>query len=130
MRWTTKINYWFWIKHIVIHGGLKTPTDEIVNICTMCLKYFEKNWESIKSKKEIVKTLMQSISLSDIMPSFDSHPCKEHYLYIIRLLFVTKIFHTCKQINEQSTIKSISSTTKPHSKLKILNNQWSVSKLI
>ncbi|CAI6348066.1 unnamed protein product [Macrosiphum euphorbiae] len=107
----------------VIHGGLKTPTNEFVNICTMCLKYFEKNWESIKSKKGIVKTLMQSISLSDIIPSFDSHPCKEHYLYIIRLLFVTKIFHTCKQINEQSTIKSISSTTKPHSKLRILNNQ-------
>lgn len=106
----------------VVHGGLKTPKDEIVKICKICLKYFEKNWESIKSKKGIIKTLMQSIPLSDIIPSFDSHPCKEHYLYIIRLLFITKIFHTCKQINEQST-KSIISATKPHSKLRILNNQ-------
>jgi len=75
----------------------------------------------LKGKKES-KTLMQSIPLSDIIPSFDSQPCKEHYLYIIRLLFITNIFHTCKQINEQST-KSIISTTKPHSKLRILNNQ-------
>ncbi|KAF0707015.1 Uncharacterized protein FWK35_00028340, partial [Aphis craccivora] len=103
----------------VIHGGLKTPTDEIVKICKICLNYFEKNWESIKSKKGIVKTLMQLIPLSNIIPSFDSHPCKEHYLYIIRLLFITKIFHTCKQINEQST-KLIISTTKPHSNFCVL----------
>lgn len=108
----------------VYSGGLKTPSDEIVKICTMCLKHFENNWEFIQLKKGIVNILMQSIArpLLDIIPLFDSHQCKEHYLYIVRLLFVTKIFHTCKQMNEKSS-KFISLSTKPHSKLRILNNK-------
>lgn len=52
----------------VFNGGLKTPSDEVVKICTMCLIYFENNWELIQLKKGIVNTLMQLITkpLSDI----------------------------------------------------------------
>lgn len=106
----------------ITSGGLCVPSSYLIDLCNICLNIYEEKWHIIESQNDILNTLL-NISFDKIkkkFPNFCDDNCKEHFYYIFRLLFTTKIYKYCK---EKSSQCGPSNTTKPVPKLRILQNQ-------
>lgn len=106
----------------VTTGGLYAPSSYLQDLCDICINIYEKKFTFIISQHEIVKKLLD-YTLKKInikYPNFNEDCCKEHFIYIFRLLFKTKIYKYCK---EQSKLPGSSNTIKPVPKLRILQNK-------
>jgi hypothetical protein len=105
-------------------NGLKKPSIFIINICKTALQVFESLFETIKSKNGIVKKMMEIMieKLEKKNIKLEQLQCKEHIIYIIKLLFTTRIYKECKWLKEKYVQKPCIST-KQHPKLRILQNK-------
>jgi len=101
--------------------GLKAPSNLLINIINTCLKVFKNQFEKLKHQKQIIYTFLEvsKKKLQKKILNIDSSVCKEHYLYIIELLFRTKIFKGCKLINTELRNKTVQQIAK----LRVLQHQ-------
>lgn len=101
--------------------GLKAPSKILIDIANICLKIFYEQFVKIKHEKQIIFNLIeiskQKIN-KNILNVNTSH-CKEHYLYIIELLYRTKIFKECNLINSELHNKAAQQIAK----LRVLQHQ-------
>lgn len=110
-------------EHIDFFGceGMKKPSNFIINICKISLKVFECNFETIKSEigitKKLIEIIVKKINKKNII--LEKLECKEHILYIIKLLLTTRIYKECKWLKEQISTKS----TKQQPKLRIFQHK-------
>jgi DNA transposase THAP9 len=85
-----------------IEKGLKMPTSTLLEITDICLSIFNKTFNEIKNQKKLVAQLMQNATKKIIKKTIIlNSPCKDHYLYIMELLFITKIYKETKWINAE-----------------------------
>lgn len=101
--------------------GLKVPSKILIDIANICLNIFNEQFMKIKHEKQIIFNLME-ISKNEInknVLNLDASQCKEHYLYIIELLFRTKIFKACNFINAELHNKAAQQIAK----LRVLQHQ-------
>jgi len=105
-------------------NGLKKPSLFIINICKIALQVFESLFETIQSESGIVKKMMKILfeKLEKKNIKLEQLQCKEHIIYIIKLLFTTRIYKECKWLKEKCVQKSCKST-KQQPKLRILQNE-------
>ncbi|KAL4126559.1 hypothetical protein QTP88_010780 [Uroleucon formosanum] len=99
--------------------GLKMPSSILLTISNICLTIFKKKFEDIKIEKKIVTKLMNDATNKIIKnTTILNSSCKDHYLYIIELLFRTKMYKECKWITSKLHNKEIQQADK----LKIFRN--------
>ncbi|CAI6354617.1 unnamed protein product [Macrosiphum euphorbiae] len=86
--------------HVQQSQGLKAPSDELTQIVTICLNIFKNTFPKIKSSKQILKQLLHKAE-RQINNHFLvlQNSCKDHYEFILQLLFRTRIYKECKWIN-------------------------------
>lgn len=103
-------------------NGLKKPSHFIVNICKIALQVFESLFETIKSQSEIVKKMMEKMieKLEKKNIKLEQLQCTEHIIYIIKLLFTSRIYKECKWLKEKYVQKPC---MKQQPKLRILQNK-------
>jgi len=95
------------------------PSSILFTISNICLAIFKKKFEDIKIEKKIVTQLMNDATNKIIKnTTILNSPCKDHYIYIIELLFRTKIYKECKWITSKLHNKEIQQSDK----LKIFRN--------
>lgn len=106
---------------IQLTQGLNAPTDELLDIVNICLHIFEKFFEKIKSEKKLLHQLKEKSLLQINIKYIDPQNLKCHcqYMYIIELLFRTKIFKECKVEN----CKVGKRTLQNADKLRVLQNK-------
>jgi len=93
--------------------GLKMPSSILLKISNICLTIFEKKFGDIKIEKKIVIQLINDATkkITKTTSTLNS-PCKDHYMYIIELLFRTKIYKECKWITSKVHNKEIQQADK------------------
>lgn len=95
--------------------GLKAPSIFLIEITNICFNIFNEEFGKIKFKQKIVYKLLE-ISKKKIKENInlnlDTSDCKEHYLFLIELLFRTKIFKVCNYINAELHNKAIQQIAK------------------
>lgn len=108
--------------HDTYNKGLQKPSSLQILICNIGLNVFSKMFTVIKSEKDIIKQMLKVavFKLNKNITHFEVSTCKEHYKFIVRLLFITKIYKECKWLKEDSSNKLIS---KIPAKLRILTNK-------
>lgn len=101
--------------------GLKAPTDEFLDIVTICLHIFEKTFPKIKSEKKILSQLKDKalMQINKKYTHFQNSKCHCHYMYVIELLFRTKIFKECKTENSKIGKRTVQNADK----LRVLENK-------
>jgi len=101
--------------------GLKIPSDKLLDIVAICLNVFKKLFPIIKCEKKIILQFKEN-ALPKIYrkyPYLQNSTCNNHYIYIIELLFRTKLFKQCKIENLMSRKRDVQSTDK----LRVLQNK-------
>lgn len=106
--------------------GLKAPSNIIVKITNTCLNIYNKEFEKIKHEKQIVFKLkdISKRNINKYIFNLNESPCKLHYLYIIELLFRTRIFKKCKRTNTELHNKAVQHIAK----LKVFNHNITINK--
>jgi len=101
--------------------GLKALTDEFLDMVTACLHIFEKMFPKIKSEKKILYQLREKalLQINKKNTTFQTLKCHSHYMYVIELLFRTKIFKECKLENLKIGKRKVQNADK----LRILQNK-------
>jgi len=94
--------------------GLKAPSNIIVDITNTCLNIFNEEFEKIKHEKHIVFKLLDisKKKIDKYIFKLNVSTCKLHYLYIIELLFRTRIFKECKWTNTELHNKAVQQIAK------------------
>lgn len=87
--------------HVQPSHGLKSPSDELTQIVTICLNIFKNTFPKIKSSMQILKKLLHKAErqINNHFSVFQNSSCKDHYTFILQLLFRTRIYKECKWIN-------------------------------
>lgn len=87
--------------HIGASQGLKAPSDNLIKVVTLCLNLFKSKFPEIMSGKKILEQLMSSAEkkINKHSSVLKSTSCKNHYIYILHLLFRTKIYKECKWLS-------------------------------
>ncbi|CAI6356302.1 unnamed protein product [Macrosiphum euphorbiae] len=99
--------------------GLKMPSSILLKISNICLAIFERKFEDIKIEKKVVTQLTNDATKKIVKnTSILNSSCKDHYMYIIELLFRTKMYKECKWITSKLHDKEIQQVDK----LKIFRN--------
>lgn len=101
--------------------GLKAPSEQLLQIVNICLEVFKKWFPIIKSSKKIVFQLKEKANKKINMkfPDLQKSKCIFHYIYIVELLFKTKIFKECKWENAQIGKRNLQNADK----LRIFKNK-------
>lgn len=107
--------------HVSASQGLKAPSDNLIKIVTLCLNVFEKKISKIMIEKKVLEQLMLSAKkkINKHSSVLQSTTCKNHYIYIVQLLFRTKIYKECKWINTNIGRKGYQNAAK----LRVLENK-------
>jgi hypothetical protein len=103
--------------------GLKKPSNYLVTLCKIGLNTFARVFNDIKSEKRLVYQMLQII-LKDINTKyleFEQSECKDHYIFMLKLLLVTRIYKECKYLSDDE--KTYKQTNKIPAKLRILTNK-------
>lgn len=114
-------------EHIDYFGcnGMKKPSHFIINIWKIGLNVFKSTFETIKSESELINKMMKITieKLNKQNISLEHLECKEHVIYIIKLLFTTRICKECKWSKEKYFQTSSFPTMKQQPKLRILQHK-------
>lgn len=102
--------------------GLKNPSSLLILICNISLEVFKKLFDEIKSEKGVAKVMLNEIKrrLNKKISNFEELKCKEHYLYLVKLLLTTRIYKECKWVKGEFISKNASNN---NAKLKIFENK-------
>lgn len=103
--------------------GLKKPSNYLVSLCKIGLNTFARVFNDIKSEKRFVYQMLQIIlkEINKKYLEFEHMECKDHYIFMLKLLLVTRIYKECKYLsNEENAYKQ---TNKVPAKLRILTNK-------
>lgn len=94
--------------------GLKAPSNILVKITNTCLNIFKEEFEKIKHEKQIVFKLLEisKRKINKHIFKLNVSPCKLHYVYILELLFRTRIFKECKWTNTELHNKAVQQISK------------------
>jgi len=101
--------------------GLKIPSDKLVEIVEICLNVFENYFPKLKFEKKIIFSFKEK-ALPIIYQKYsdvENSTCHNHYMYIIELLFRTKLYKQCKVENTNVRKRVVQDTDK----LRILQNK-------
>jgi len=101
--------------------GLKIPSDKLLGIVEICLDVFQNLFPKIKTKKKII-FLFKEKALPIIYKKYsdvENSTCHNHYMYIIELLFRTKLYKECKMENTNIRKRVVQNMDK----LRILENK-------
>jgi len=101
--------------------GLKIPSDRLLEIVEICLNVFQNLFPKIKTEKKIIFSLKEK-ALPVIYKKYsdvENSTCHNHYMYIIELLFRTKLYKECKLENTNVRKRVVQNTDK----LRILQNK-------
>lgn len=84
--------------HVDTSQGLIAPSDNMIKVVTLCLNLFKSKFPKIMTEKKILEQLMSSAEkkINKHSTVLKSTSCKNHYIYILQLLFRTKIYKECK----------------------------------
>lgn len=105
-------------------NGLKKPSFFIINICKIGLEVSESMFETIQSESGIVDKMMKTVfkKLEKKGIKLEKLECKEHIIYIIKLLFTTRIYKECKWLKEKC-VQTSCMFMKQQPKLRILQHK-------
>lgn len=103
--------------------GLKKPSTWLIKICKISLNIFKTTFKTIISEPRIMTKMFDLIliKLNKKNIDFNESPCKEHYLYIIKLLLVIRIYKACKWMAAEENVTKPQFNQK-HPKLRILQH--------
>jgi len=107
--------------NVELAQGLKIPSDKLLEIVEICLVVFQNLFPKIKTEKKIMFTLKEK-ALPVIYKKYsdvENSTCHNHYMYIIELLFRTKLYKECKVENTNIRKRVVQNTDK----LRILQNK-------
>ncbi|KAL4148876.1 hypothetical protein QTP88_003021 [Uroleucon formosanum] len=100
-------------------SGLKAPSEDLVQFVSICLNVFKHSYNQLKSEKYLVNKLMTQAN--NCIPEKVVQPvCAKHFEYIMRLLFIVKVFKECKWFSKPPERNTTSQ--KPNPKLSILQH--------
>lgn len=101
--------------------GLKIPSDKLLEIVEICLDLFQNLFPKIKTEKKIIFSLKEKALpiIYKKYPDVENSTCHNHYMYIIELLFRTKLYKECKVENTNVRKRVVQNTDK----LRILQNK-------
>lgn len=101
--------------------GLKSPSQELIAITILCMGIFKNMYSSVKSNKKILEHLMNTATKTiNKKCSILQHPkCNIHYLYLLELLFRSKIYKECKWENANIGKRALQNADK----LRVLQNR-------
>ncbi|XP_025199564.1 uncharacterized protein LOC112597652 isoform X2 [Melanaphis sacchari] len=100
-------------------SGLKAPSEDLVQFVSICLNVFKHSYNQLKSEKHLVNKLMTQAN--HCIPEKVVQPvCAKHFEYIMRLLFIVKVFKECKWCSKPPERNTTSQ--KPNPKLSILQH--------
>lgn len=107
--------------HVGPIQGLMAPSNQLLDILQICLEIFEKKFPKIKSSKAIISQLKEkAIEKIDIeFPNIRNSKCLNHYMYVIEILFRTKLFKECKWENTKIGRMNVQNAAK----LRVLQNK-------
>lgn len=107
--------------HVGTSQGLKAPSDNLIKVVTICLNVFKSKFPKIMTENKILEQLMSSAEKKINKHSLvlKSTTCKNHYTYILHLLFRTKIYKECKWLNTNIGKKGYQNAAK----LRVLENK-------
>lgn len=108
--------------HVGPMQGLKAPSDNLLSISKICFEIFLNNYSHLKVGKNILNQLKEKSlrKINNRFPDLQNSPCYFHYLYIIELLFRTKIYKMCKWENSEIYLKKYSQNV---AKLRVFQNK-------
>ncbi|KAL4152877.1 hypothetical protein QTP88_000710 [Uroleucon formosanum] len=100
-------------------SGLKAPSEDLVQFVSICLNVFKHSYNQLKSEKYLVNKLMTQAN--NCIPEKVVQPvCAKHFEYIMRLLFIVKVFKECKWFSKPPERNTTSQKRNP--KLSILQH--------
>lgn len=102
--------------------GLKIPSDKLLGIVEICLDVFQNLFPNIKTEKKIIFSFKEKALpiIYKKYPDVENSSCHNDYMYIIELLFRTKLYKECKVENTNVRKQVVQNT----GKLRILQNKW------
>jgi len=100
--------------HVGRSQGLKASSDNLIKVVTLCLNVFKSKFPKIKIEKKILEQLMSSAEkkINKHSSVLKSNFCKNHYTYMLHLLFRTKIYKECKWLNTNIVRKGYQNAAK------------------
>lgn len=103
------------------HRDSKLQTDKLLDIVNICLHIFEKYFPKMKSEKKLLHQLKEKalIQINKKYMNLLNSKCLCHYMFIIDLLFRTKIFKECQVENCKIGKRSLQIADK----LRVLQNK-------
>jgi len=100
--------------HVGTSQGLKAPSDDLIKVVTLCLNLFKSKFPKIMSEKKILDNLCLVRKKINKHSSVLKSTCKNHYIYILHLLFRTKIYKECKWLSTNIERKGYQNAAKFH----------------
>jgi len=97
--------------HVGASQGLKAPSDSLIKVVTLCLNLFKNKFPKIMARLEQLMSSAEKI-INKHSSVLNSTFCKNHYIYILQLLFRTKIYKECKWLNTNIGRKGYQNTAK------------------
>lgn len=110
------------IDYLSYDKGLKKPSIWLINICKISLNIFMNTFETIISEPKLMNKLLNLILIKLRKENINESSCKEHYLYIIKLLIKTRIYKACKWMNVGENTTNYSYSNKKLPKLRIFEH--------
>jgi len=104
--------------------GLKKPSIWLINVCKISLDICTNTFQTITSEQKLMNKLLNLIIIKLKRENINVYEssCKDHYLYIIKLLLKTRIYKACKWMRTEENITDYSYCNKKLSKLRILEH--------